>query len=207
MSVAPKQHSGKIAFLPRAASVPRRKREMGITMIGLAGLALMGCAAASRRVSPEAAVAGIPIEAAAAGRAEQSAKPANGAGAVAMNAYEVREAAFSDFGMSVKTNFDVQWGGQVEWMIVTGVARGSSAARVKVGVGDRILAIDGRLVATMDREAMLERLFQRKQGDVSRVLVLSRDEPFPRMVTLIAARPEPRGVAHVMRVQSVRKGA
>jgi hypothetical protein len=104
-------------------------------------------------------------------------------------AYAVRETAFSDFGMSVKTNFDVQWGGHVAWMVVTAIDAGSSAARQRLGVGDRILAIDGRPVTTFDRDAMLAALFHRKQGETSRLLVLGPKEALPRFVTLAARRP------------------
>ncbi len=104
-------------------------------------------------------------------------------------AYAVRETAFSDFGMSVKTNFDVQWGGHVAWMVVTAIEAGSSAARQRLGVGDRILAIDGRQVTAFDRDAMLAALFHRKQGETSRLLVLGPKEALPRFVTLAARRP------------------
>ena len=106
-------------------------------------------------------------------------------------AYEVRESAFSDFGMSVKTNFEVKWGGNIEWMVVTGVAAGSSASRMKIALGDRILAIDGRKITEMDRDAMLDALFQRKKGDRSRLLVLGHREALPRFLIVIANRPEP----------------
>ena len=105
-------------------------------------------------------------------------------------AYEVRESAFSDFGMSVKTNFEVKLGGGIEWMVVTGVEPGSSASRVGVALGDRILAIDGRKSTEMDRDAMHERLFQRKKGERSRLLVLGQREALPRFIVLVANRPE-----------------
>jgi membrane-associated protease RseP (regulator of RpoE activity) len=108
---------------------------------------------------------------------------------VALEAYEVRESAFSDFGMSVKTNFEVKWGGNVEWMTVTAVAPASSASRAGIAAGDRILAIDGRKISEMDRDAMLAALFQRKKGDRSRLLVLGPREGLPRFVSLIANRP------------------
>ncbi len=105
-------------------------------------------------------------------------------------AYEVRESAFSDFGMSVKTNFEVKWGGGIEWMLVTGVDPGSSASRTGITLGDRILAIDGRQIKDMDRDTMLDRLFQRKKGERSRLLVLGQREALPRFVVLVANRPE-----------------
>ncbi len=106
-----------------------------------------------------------------------------------MSAYEVRESALSDFGMSVKTNFGVKWGGDVEWMLVTAVAVASSAAQAGLAPGDRLLAIDGRLIAEMNRDAMLEALFHRKKGETVRVLVLGRGQALPRFVTLTASRP------------------
>jgi S1-C subfamily serine protease len=109
---------------------------------------------------------------------------------VTLAAYEVRESAISDFGMSVKTNFEVKWGGNVEWMTVTAVAAGSSASRAGIAAGDRILAIDRRKISEMDRDDMLDALFQRKKGDRSRLLVLRPREGLPRFVSLIANRPE-----------------
>ncbi len=109
--------------------------------------------------------------------------------ASSLPAYEVRESAFSDFGMSVKTNFEVKWGGNIEWMVVTDVAADSSAARVGIRTGDRILAIDERLVTAMDRDAMLDSLFQRKKGDPARLLVLGLKQALPRFVTVVASRP------------------
>jgi hypothetical protein len=109
---------------------------------------------------------------------------------IKLKAYEVKESAFSDFGMSVKTNFEVIGGADVEWMLVSAVAPGSSAARMNLSAGDRILAIDGRQVTELSRDAMLERLFQRKPGDTSRLLVLGRKDALPRFVTLSATRPD-----------------
>jgi hypothetical protein len=109
---------------------------------------------------------------------------------IKLKAYEVKESAFSDFGMSVKTNFEVIGGGDIEWMLISAVAPGSSAARMNLGAGDRILAIDGRQVTELNRDAMLERLFQRKKGETSRLLVLGRRDALPRFVILSASRPE-----------------
>jgi predicted metalloprotease with PDZ domain len=106
-----------------------------------------------------------------------------------LQAYEVKESAFSDFGMSVRTNFEVKWGGTVEWMLVTAVEADSSASRRGIVAGDRIMAIDGRLVTALDRDAMLDLLFQRKKGDTSRLLVFGQKDAFPRFVTLAASRP------------------
>lgn len=103
-------------------------------------------------------------------------------------AHEVRESAFCDFGMSVKTNLEVKWGGDVEWMLVIGVDAGSSAAKLDLKVGDRILAIDGKLVSELSRDAMLAALFQRKKGDRVQFLVLGFRQALPRFVTLTANR-------------------
>ena len=92
--------------------------------------------------------------------------------------------------MSVKTNFEVKWGGNVEWMLVTGIAPGSSAAAARLAFGDRILAIDGRLIKEFDRDAMLGALFARKKGDIVRLLVLGQREAMPRFVSLVANRPD-----------------
>lgn len=116
--------------------------------------------------------------------------PSSKSDAIRLEAYEVRESAFSDFGMSLKTNFDVRWGGRIEWMVVSAVDPGSSASHTGLLAGDRIMAIDGRLVTAMDRDTMLALFFQRKKGDVSRLLVLSRKESLPRFLTLTARRPE-----------------
>ena len=89
--------------------------------------------------------------------------------------------------MSVKTNLEVKFGRRIEWMQVSAVAAGSSAWRLGLMGGDRILAIDGRMVTDMDRDAMLDCLFHRKKGDSSRLLVMGSKDGFPRFVTLIAS--------------------
>jgi hypothetical protein len=88
----------------------------------------------------------------------------------------VRETAFSDFGLPVKTNFDVQRGGHVAWMVVTAIDADSSAARPRLGVGDRILAIDGRQITTFDRDAMLAALPRRSPSETTRLLVPGPNE-------------------------------
>ncbi len=105
---------------------------------------------------------------------------------VTLAAFEVKEAAFSDFGMSVKTNLEVQWGGAIEWMQVSAVATASSAAKAGLVAGDRILAIDGRTIGEMHRDGMLGALFGREKGEASRMLVLSRNEGLPRFIRLVA---------------------
>lgn len=116
-------------------------------------------------------------------RSERSAEP------VRLEAYHVKESAISDFGMSVKTNFEVQWGGKIEWMTVNAIAGGSSAERAGLKPGDRIMAIDGQLVVGMERDVMLGLFFQRRKGEASRLLVLSHREALPRFVILVASRP------------------
>jgi S1-C subfamily serine protease len=164
------------------------------TLIALTAAVITGCATAPRTILPASAVDQRPS-------AAQESSPSRAAGRseapdlsvpstpTTLQAYEVRESAFSDFGMSVKTNFDVKWGGTVEWMLVTAVAAGSSAARTGIVAGDRIMAIDGRRVTELDRDAMLDLLFQRKKGDTSRLLVFGQKDAFPRFVTLAASRP------------------
>ncbi len=106
-----------------------------------------------------------------------------------LKAYQVKESAISDFGMSVKTNVEVQWGGKIEWMTVNAVAPGSSADRVGLKPNDRIMAIDGQLVVGMEKDAMLGLFFQRRKGDTSRLLVMGHRQAMPRFVTLVASRP------------------
>ena len=109
---------------------------------------------------------------------------------VEMQVYEVRESAFTDFGMSVMTNSEVKWGGEIEWMRVSAVVPGTSAAKQNLGSGDRIMAIDDRLVTKLSRDAMLEVLFQRKTGDRVNLLVLGKGQSMPRFVGLTANRPD-----------------
>ncbi len=123
------------------------------------------------------------------GAVGQSPGPVAQSDAVALKAYEVKESAFSDFGMSLRTNLDVTWGGMVEWMRVSAVDPGSSAARIGLRAGDRILAIDGQQVNTLDRDTMLARFFQRKRGEVSELLVMRQKDSLPRFVRLVANRP------------------
>src|SRR5688500_11750156 len=46
--------------------------------------------------------------------------PQNSGELFKLPSYEVRESAFSDFGMSVRTNLEVKFGAHVEWMLVIG---------------------------------------------------------------------------------------
>lgn len=124
--------------------------------------------------------------------------PARGGGAganvetsgetVRLPVYRVQEGAFSDFGMSVKTNFEVASGGPVQWMEVSGLEPGGSAAVRGLAVGDRILALGGVEVTTLSKAAMLEALFQRKKGEPMRVLVMAARDAFPRFIVLVAGR-------------------
>ncbi len=107
--------------------------------------------------------------------------------AITLEAFEVQESAFSDFGMSVKYECAgaVEW--RLEWMQVSGVATASSAAKAGLVIGDRILAIDGRSVAALSRGEMLEILFGRKKGESSRLLVLGNGQALPHFISLIAS--------------------
>lgn len=103
--------------------------------------------------------------------------------------FHVQEWAFSDFGLSVKTNFEVVTGGNVQWMEVSALEPGSAAALRGLARGDRILAIDAAPVTELSRGAMLEKLFQRKKGEQVRLLVMGSGDPLPRFVMLVAGRP------------------
>jgi predicted metalloprotease with PDZ domain len=176
---------------------------MRLPVAALVALVLAGCAHSligdAGRETPAAARAGATTDDARAWEMQrpvakdtaEAAHPGSktsAAPATVLPAYAVRETAFSDFGMSVKTNFDVQWGGHVAWMVVTAIDAGSSAAQRRLGVGDRILAIDGRQITTFDRDAMLAALFHRKTGETARLLVLGPKEALPRFVMLVARR-------------------
>jgi C-terminal processing protease CtpA/Prc len=91
--------------------------------------------------------------------------------------------------MSVRTNPEVKWGAAVEWMQVSAVAPGSSAAKRHLGAGDRIIAIEDQPVTKLSRDGMLEVLFQRKAGDIVRLLVLGKDQAMPQFIDLTAGRP------------------
>jgi predicted metalloprotease with PDZ domain len=172
------------------------KRELSVAAL-IAISALTGCA--TREQSALGKLAASTDRSVAASQRPQEPKGTSGQGRNMENqaepqklaAYEVRELAFCDFGMSVKTNFEVKWGGRIEWMQVSGVDAGSSAARLDLRVGDKILAIDGRLISELERDAMLEALFQRKKGDRSQFLVLGVRQALPRFVTLVANRAGP----------------
>ena len=109
--------------------------------------------------------------------------------ATEMPAYEVREAAFTDFGMSVRTNLSVKWGERVEWMKVIAIAPGSSADGQGLRPADRILALDGKLITEFDRDSMVDALFQRTSGEVVDVLVLRPKQGLPHFIRLVAGRP------------------
>lgn len=170
----------------------RTKYKPAIT--ALTATVIVGCTTAPRTIFPASAVENRPPAARQSSPSRSAAQseaqdPNVQSIPTTLQAYEVRESAFSDFGMSVKTNFEVKWGGTVEWMLVTAVAAGSSASRMGIVAGDRIMAIDGRRVTDLDRDAMLDLLFQRKKGDTSRLLVFGQKDAFPRFVTLAASRP------------------
>ena len=167
------------------------KHTAGISLVVLAGF--VGCATPPPAGSRSSAVTENRTSSrseAAPERAAQSRTTMSATGQpVEMEAYEVREAAFTDFGMSVRTNLAVKWGEPVEWMKVIGVQPESSAASQNLRPGDRIMAIDGQPVTKFDRDAMLEVLFQRKSGDRAELLLLGAGQVLPRFVTLTAAKP------------------
>jgi C-terminal processing protease CtpA/Prc len=161
--------------------------------------AMAGCAmpsddakhlAAENTRSPTAEVAAPPSQNESKDRNEskETVKSETTAGTVKLPAYEVRESAISDFGISVRTNFEVKWAGKIEWMRVSAVSASSSAAHAGLAPGDQILAIDGQLITEMDKATMLDALFQRKKGDSCRLLILGQNDSLPRFVTLIANR-------------------
>ena len=141
--------------------------------------------AATRPASPPSAPAPTSAKPAAARRVQ----PRDGDPASALPVYEVRESAFTDFGMSVKTNVEVKWGDAVAWMEVSSVAPDSSAAKKGLRPGDRILALDGELITKFGRDSMLEALFQRKAGERAELLVMNTGQALPHYVTLTAAKP------------------
>src|SRR5581483_10508364 len=165
---------------------PHRGEKAGAPMRCLRSLvpvlvaALAGCATSrgprptpERPVRPPAASPENGARTTAAHETNARASAENGdADAQALPAFEVREAAFTDFGMSVRTNLSVKWGEPVAWMRVGAVQPLSSAAAARLGAGDRILALDGHLVTGLGRAAMLAALFERHRGDRLQALVL-----------------------------------
>ncbi len=164
----------------------------------LVGWAVGGAGCVVSRTGPPTPAAGSESAAAANSGAERPVRAARGRGAdadkeargeaIRLPAYRVQEGAFSDFGMSVKTNFEVASGGHIQWMEVSGVEPGGSAAARGLAVGDRILALDTVAVTTLSKAAMLEALFQRKRGAQMRVLVMAQRDAFPRFVVVVAGR-------------------
>lgn len=138
-------------------------------------------AATAVRAGTEPAV-GTPRGGASGVKMEPSGEP------IRLPVYRVQEGAFSDFGMAVKTNFEVASGGAVQWMEVSGLEPGGSAAARGLAVGDRILALDTVAVTALSKAGMLEALFQRQKGERMRVLVMARRDAFPRFVVLVAGR-------------------
>jgi C-terminal processing protease CtpA/Prc len=95
--------------------------------------------------------------------------------------------AAGDFGMSITTNFEVGQGGKTEWVLVDDVLDGSSAARVGIRAGDRIMAIDGQVVTEMDGDELCALLFERQEGESIRLLVLRSQRAVLDFVTLVAS--------------------
>ena len=173
------------------------KRSCALVVLGgLAGVA--GCVAppsggvsSAMRTNGELRAASAAGEGRADGGGTAQAAPANegpGGEPVRMGAVRVQEWAFSDFGMSVKTNFGVASGENVQWMEVSALEPGGSAVARGLAPGDRILAIERVPVTELNKSAMLAVLFQRKKGEQVRVLVMARGDPLPRFVVLVAGR-------------------
>lgn len=104
-------------------------------------------------------------------------------------AFKVQEWAFADFGLSVKTNFEVAVGERVQWMEVSSTEPDSSARKAGLLPGERILAINARQVTGLTKSGLEELLFLRKAGEQVRLLVLGPGHGLPRFVSLVAARP------------------
>ncbi len=103
--------------------------------------------------------------------------------------FKVQEWAFADFGLSVKTNFEVAVGEHVQWMEVTSTEPNSSARNAGLLPGERILAINSQQVTGLTKSGLEEYLFRRKKGEQVRLLVLGSRHGLPRFVSLVAARP------------------
>ena len=103
--------------------------------------------------------------------------------------FKVQEWAFADFGLSVKTNFEVAVGEHVQWMEVTSTEPNSSARNAGLLPGERILAINSQQVTGLTKSGLEEYLFRRKTGEQVRLLVLGPRHGLPRFVSLVAARP------------------
>jgi len=107
--------------------------------------------------------------------------------------FVVTAEGFANFGLSVVTNPEVRHGGMIKWMRVGVVIPDSIAARSGLYTGDQILAIDGVPVTDLNRDAMLDALFQRSSGDRLRLAVLARRHGhLPLFVTLEGATPSSR---------------
>jgi membrane-associated protease RseP (regulator of RpoE activity) len=169
--------------LPRPAAV--------VLLIAASGLA--GCTSAPQTSPTETS----PVTATAERSGGVSAKPAApprprpGGEPIALPGYEVREAVFTDFGLSVRTNPEVKFGAAITWMQISAVLPGSAAAQLGLLPGDSILALDGRPITEFDRDAMLAILFLRKQGDRVDLLILGEHGGMPRFIALNALRPRP----------------
>lgn len=97
----------------------------------------------------------------------------------------------TDFGLTVVTNKGVSQGGPIEWIVIGGIAPGSSAAFARLAAGDEILAIDGVVVAELKRDVTRWGLFQRRPGDRIRLLVSTPAHMVPYFVVLTAGRQAP----------------
>lgn len=79
--------------------------------------------------------------------------------------YKVQAKGISDFGMSIRTNPGVLWGGSVGRMRVGEVVPDSAAAMAGLKRGQWILEVDGAPVAELRRGSMLRKFFRREVGD------------------------------------------
>jgi PDZ domain len=109
--------------------------------------------------------------------------------AIPLPKFEVHEKGFTDFGISIVTNFGVVQGKAIEWIRVGTVSPGSSAASLGLETDDEILAIDGRLLSKMTRGEMLHVFFERESGDELKLLVMGTKMALPRFVVLKAQPP------------------
>lgn len=99
--------------------------------------------------------------------------------------FVVTQKALMNFGLSVVTNAEVRRGGKIEWMRVGLVIPGSLAAQNNLMPWDQILAIDRVMVTELDREAMLQLLFEKSAGERVTLLIMARRHGLlPIFVTL-----------------------
>jgi len=99
--------------------------------------------------------------------------------------FVVTQKAFLNFGLSVVTNAEVKQGGKIEWVRVGLIIPGSLADQINLMPWDQILAIDRVMVTELDRETLLQLLFQKSAGERLTLLIMSRRNGLlPIFVTL-----------------------